>query len=307
MGLLSAPVTLPAFAAAPANALLRRLLTPEGAEPTDFSQPKGAPSLIPPDSVSWRVFKNPVSVFIGGVAAVILELGEPRVREGVWRHSRFRDQPAHRLARTGLAAMLTIYGPRAAAEQMIAGVVRMHGRVNGLTPAGEPYSASDPELLDWVQGTAGYGFIGAYHRYVRPLGAAQRDRAHAEAAPAAALYGAHGAPKTEAELQALFARFEPRLERSDIVFEFLSLMQAAQILPAPLRPLQRLMVRGAVAMTPDWARLRLGLGPEWDLGAAQRGVLKRLGAAADRLVLTAHPAVQASRRLGLPDDYVYRP
>jgi hypothetical protein len=32
------------------------------------------------DSVSWRIFKDPVSVFVGGIAAVILELAEPSVR-----------------------------------------------------------------------------------------------------------------------------------------------------------------------------------------------------------------------------------
>jgi uncharacterized protein (DUF2236 family) len=33
------------------------------------------------------VFKNPVTLFIGGVGAVLLELAEPRVRDGVWGHS----------------------------------------------------------------------------------------------------------------------------------------------------------------------------------------------------------------------------
>ena len=65
-----------------------------------------------PDSVSWRVFKNPISLFIGGVAAVIMELAGPRVRTGVWEHTTFRVDPIRRLRRTGLAAMVTIYGAR---------------------------------------------------------------------------------------------------------------------------------------------------------------------------------------------------
>jgi uncharacterized protein (DUF2236 family) len=56
----------------------------------DFSAPPGAPALLAPDSVTWRVMKNPVSLFIGGIAAVILELAEPRVRAGVWEHTSFR-------------------------------------------------------------------------------------------------------------------------------------------------------------------------------------------------------------------------
>ena len=135
----------------------------------DFSRPKGELALIAPDSISWRMFKNPVAVFIGGVTAVLLEFAEPRVRDGVWQHSTFRTDPLNRLRRTGLAAMVTVYGPRSKAEAMIAGVVRRHERVTGWTSAGEPYRANDPELLNWVQATAGFGFTEAYHAYVRCL------------------------------------------------------------------------------------------------------------------------------------------
>jgi hypothetical protein len=44
----------------------------------DFLRPAGEAALVSPDSVSWRVFKNPLSLFIGGVAAVIMELAELR-------------------------------------------------------------------------------------------------------------------------------------------------------------------------------------------------------------------------------------
>jgi hypothetical protein len=92
----------------------------------DFTRPLGEEALLPPDSVSWRVCKNPLALFIGGVAAVILELAEPAVRAGVWEHSSFRKNPVGRLQRTGLAAMATVYGARSVSEPMIAGVVRMH-------------------------------------------------------------------------------------------------------------------------------------------------------------------------------------
>jgi uncharacterized protein (DUF2236 family) len=70
--------------------LVQGLYQPEGGPRVDFRQPAGEPALAAPDSVSWRVFKNPVSLFVGGVTAVILELAEPRVRTGVWEHSSFR-------------------------------------------------------------------------------------------------------------------------------------------------------------------------------------------------------------------------
>jgi hypothetical protein len=68
----------------------------------DFSQPAGEVALVSPDSVSWRMFKNPLSLFIGGVTAVIMELAEPRVRTGVWEHTSFRLDLIRRLRRTGV-------------------------------------------------------------------------------------------------------------------------------------------------------------------------------------------------------------
>jgi hypothetical protein len=50
------------------------------------------PALFEPDSVTWRVMKNPVALVVGGFAAVILELAEPRVRSGVWEHTSFRTR-----------------------------------------------------------------------------------------------------------------------------------------------------------------------------------------------------------------------
>ena len=65
--------------------------------------------------------------------------------------------------------MVTVYGARSVALPMIAGVVRMHAKIAGETPAGVPYSAGDARLLAWVQATATFGFAQAYHRYVDPL------------------------------------------------------------------------------------------------------------------------------------------
>src|SRR6185295_17681676 len=121
-----------------------------GPLPFDFTTPVGEPALAPSDGVAWQVMKNPVALFVGGVTAVILELAEPRVRSGVWDHTTFRTDPLSRMERTGLAAMVTVYGARSTADRMIAGVRRLHERVSGVTPAGVSYRASDPELLDWV-------------------------------------------------------------------------------------------------------------------------------------------------------------
>ncbi|MGA0597257.1 oxygenase MpaB family protein [Enterovirga sp. CN4-39] len=289
-----------------ADRLAARLMQPEGGPRFDFSAPRGEPALVGPDSVSWRVFKNSVTVFIGGVAAVILELAEPSVRSGVWEHSSFRRDPLLRLQRTGLAAMITVYGARSRAEAMIRGVVRAHDRVTGTTPGGDAYRANDPRLLAWVQATAAFGFAEAYHRFARPLAPGERDAFYREGVPAARLYGALEAPRSATEWESLLASMEGSLEASPIVFEFLDIMRSTPILPGPLRLLQAPLVRAAIDLTPSRIRDRLGLGPAHGLRSGERALLQAAAKVADRVLLPSSPAVQACERLGLPADHLLR-
>jgi uncharacterized protein (DUF2236 family) len=233
-----------------------------------------------------------------------MELAEPRVRAGVWEHTTFRSDPLRRLRRTGLAAMVTVYGARSLAEPMIARVRRMHDMVAGTTLSGEPYRANDPELLNWVYATAAYGFVQAYHTYVQPLSSLERDRYYAEGTAVAVLYGATSAPRSEADLELLFEGTASRLERSDIVSEFLAIMRSGPILPLFLRPVQDLLVRAAIDLTPRWLRAILALNGH-RLHVWEREVVRHIGALADRLVLESNPAVQACRRMRLPSDYLY--
>src|SRR5687768_4469075 len=98
---LPASFALPKFVQDRVEAAALAFLQPQGLPVVDFAHPRGEAALAGPDSISWQVFRNPVSLFVGGVAAVILELAEPRVRSGVWDHSRFRSDPVERLQRTG--------------------------------------------------------------------------------------------------------------------------------------------------------------------------------------------------------------
>ena len=298
------PIVLPWPLQSSLEAATRALLEPNDRSHVDFLRPTGEAALVSPDSVSWRVSKNPLSLFIGGVTAVIMELAEPRVRTGVWQHTSFRLNPIRRLRRTGLAAMVTIYGARSTAEALIARVRRMHDAVSGTTPSGEAYFANDPELLNWVHATAAHGFLQAYRTYVQPLPLSERDRYYAEGVPVAGLYGATGAPASEAELEMLFHAMGDQLERSDIVFEFLAIMRSAPVLPLLLRPAQHLLVRAAVDLTPRWVRTILGLNGH-GLHAWEAEAVRQAGAFVDRLILESNPAVQACRRMCLPADYLY--
>ena len=290
------------FLTRPLDAAVRALLG-DGAD-ADFLSPPGSMALVAADSVSWRVFKNPVALFVGGVAAVLLELAEPRVREGVWRFSNFRRDPVGRMRRTGMAAMVTVYAAHERAEALIGEVNRKHGHVRGTTAAGLPFRALDPELLSWVHATASFGFLNAYCTYVRPLNPSARDQFYREAQVSAALYGALAAPDSEAALQGQFEAMYPRLEGSEIIQEFLQIVNAAPVLPRVLAPLQQMLVRAAVVLVPEPVRARLGLSDEFS--SIGRGVVNLLGLAGEHLVLASAPAALACRRLGLPASYLYR-
>ena len=76
---MAATIRLPAFLTAALERDAGALAFARGPR-VDFEQPAGEPALVGPDSVSWQVFRNPVALFVGGIAAVLLELAEPRVR-----------------------------------------------------------------------------------------------------------------------------------------------------------------------------------------------------------------------------------
>jgi uncharacterized protein (DUF2236 family) len=210
-----------------------------------------------------------------------------------------------RLQRTGLAAMVTVYGARSVAEPMIARVVGMHAKVAGETPCGVHYSASDPRLLSWVQATAAFGFAEAYSSYVRPLSRKEFDVFYREGAPASKLYGAVHAPMSNAELDTLFVSMQGRLTPSPIVFEFLQIMRATPGLPTPLCWMQGILVRAAVEIIPGWIRECLGLSARFGLGPAERWIVGLAGSLADRVILSASPAAQSCMRLGLPTMHLY--
>jgi uncharacterized protein (DUF2236 family) len=289
------------------DTLALQLMHPHDGAPIDFAQPPGEPALIGPESLSWRIFKNPVAVFVGGVAAVILELAEPAVRTGVWEHTSFRTRPVERLQRTGLAAMITVYGPKSVAAARIAKVVQLHERIAGSTPSGESYRASDIDLLNWVQATAVFGFAEAYSRFVSPLSEAELSQIFAESEASAQLYGALGTPLSLRDWNALLESKRQRLESSPILFEFLEIMRGAPVLPRAMRPWQRLLLRAAVEITPEWVRERLGLNGRYGLSGFAATVVRGCGAMADRIVLPSSPAVRSCTRLGLPETFLYRP
>lgn len=273
----------------------------------DFAAPPGEPALLAPDSIQWRIYKNPIALGIGGIAAVLLEFAEPRIRSGVWDHSTYRQDPIGRSRRTGLVAMLACYGPASSAKVVIGRINRMHGKVKGETPAGEAYRALDPVLLDWVAATASFGFLMAYDRFVDRLGDADKDRFMRDGDTIGREFGVRHTPATVDAFIAMMADLEPRFEPHPIIFEFLDIIESGRAAPTIPRFLHRAVARAAVSLLPGHVRRRLDLGRRYDLTRVDRYALKFAGRLADRRIDRASPPCVASERLGLPYDFLYRP
>jgi uncharacterized protein (DUF2236 family) len=272
----------------------------------DFAAPAGEPALLGPGSVQWRIYKNPVALGIGGVAAVLLEFAEPRIRSGVWDHSTYKVDPIGRSRRTGLVAMLACYGPASSAKAVIGQVNRLHGKVKGATPAGETYRALDPVLLDWVAATASYGFLMAYDRFVHRLSDADKDRFMRDGDRIGREFGARHTPPTVDAFMAMMDDLEPRFEPHPILYEFLDIIQSGKAAPGTPRFLHRALARASVSLLPDHIRRRLDRGARVDLTRFDRLALRLAGRLADRHIDRAAPHCQASIRLGLPHDFLFR-
>lgn len=260
------------------DALDRRIFGPSR---VDYSSPRGDPGLYGPDSVAWRVHANPIALAVGGVAAVILELAEPRVRSGVWEHSIFASDPLVRMRRTGEATMITTYGPTAEAQARIAMVTRMHQRVSGETPEGDAYHALDPELATWVHVTAAYGFLNAYRRYVDPgLSAADQDRYYAEGAAVGRAFGAADPATSVAAVDQAMQAMRPKLVRHPIIDEFLGIVRRTSPMGLVGRALQPLVVEASIDLLPPGIAEQLGLRRHAARLAAANVTLKAMAAAA---------------------------
>ena len=272
----------------------------------DFLNPPGEPAFAAPDSLSWQVFKNPVVLAIGGIAAVLLEFADARIRSGVWDHSLFKTDPIGRSKRTGVAAMVGVFGPQSAARRVIQGVTNMHARVEGTTPKGEAYKALDVDLLDWVSATASFGFLTAYDRFVRPVSDAEQKRYFEAGEAVARLYGAQNPIRSFTDFDVMLEKLLPRFEPHPINTEFLDIMCSGRAAPGVPKGLQSALVHAAVSILPPVVRERLELGPEYDLHWKGAATVKLMAKSADRIPDPNSPAAHAAERLGLPRSFAWK-
>jgi len=258
---------------------------------------------FPPESVIRRVGNTPVTPFLGGGTAVLLQVAHPLVAAGVSDHSGYDSDLWRRLVRTLRALYLITFGTKAEAEQAAASVRAVHRRVHGKTqtplgrfPPGSRYSASDPELMLWVHATLVHASLSAYQRFERPLSPEEQERYYQEMAVVARLFGlpARFIPRT---LNDFRDYFDAQIASDTITVTDPGDRIAEVILRAPLPgPLRLFAPAHRLATTAQLpARLRREYGLRWTPLHALA-----LAPAAHSLKLTATPLLFAAARLRPP-------
>ena len=217
-------------------------------------------ALFPPDSMVWRVHGDVVSMMVGGVSALLLQMLHPAVLAGVWDHSNFRTDMLGRLRRTARFIAATTYGGRTDAEAAIARVRAVHSHIGGALPDGTPYRADDPGLLAWVHLSEAWSFLAAWQQYGdRRLTPAQEDLYYAEFATIGTALGAAALPRNRAGTNQALRAMQPALI-ADGRTRTVARLVLHQTPGNPLAiPLQRTIAQAAVDLLPDWARRIHGL------------------------------------------------
>jgi uncharacterized protein (DUF2236 family) len=225
-----------------------------------------------PESVIRRIGNTPVTPFLGGGTAVLLQVAHPLVAAGVAEHSSYDKDIWRRLIRTLRALYLITYGSKVEADLAAESVRAAHARVNGTTteqlgifPPGTAYSADDPDLMLWVHATLVHASLCAYQRFERKLSRTDEDRYYREMAIVAELFGtpAEVIPATLADHREYFAG---QIDGSTITVTGPAREIARAIYRSPLRgPMRMITPAHRLATT---AQLPPRLRREYDLQLA---------------------------------------
>jgi len=222
--------------------------------------PVAGDSWFGPDSITWLI-QSDWSTIIGGVESLLVQTLHPPTMSGVAQHSAYKEDPFGRLHRTANFIGTTTFGSAADAERMVKIIHKVHSRVTGTTPAGDPYEANDPHNLAWVHCTEVDGFLRGYRRYGNvEITDHDADRYVAEMARVGEALGVEDAPRTVAELDARLKTYLPELK-----FDAQAREAVRWLLLPPNKPAAQgaylVILSAAINLLPNWARRRLWLPP----------------------------------------------
>jgi len=230
--------------------------------------------LFGPDSVTWRIMKEPI-IWVAGFRALYLQALHPRVMRGTWQNTSFAKpgEAWGRFVRTAEFVGVRTYGTMAQVDRAARRVRKLHASLTGTDADGTEFRLNEPELLLWVH----CGEVASYVDIARRSGvgvcAADLDAFVDEQRRSAAVVGLDPAavPASVAGLDAYFEEIRPGLYACPEAKQALMKSYHPDV-PAEFRAL-RLMVPPlntlAFASLPRWARRMYGMpgSPLTDVGA----------------------------------------
>jgi uncharacterized protein (DUF2236 family) len=201
-----------------------------------------------PDSVTWRIHRDPLSL-IGGLRALLLQALHPDAMALLYRESNFQDDPWRRLQHTVNYVATVSFAPTDRVDAAAARVRAVHEQV-GVT---------DGEQLAWVHACLVDSFLVAARASGLRLSDADADRYVREQSVAARLVEVpeHCIPHSNADVAAFIAGIRPKLRATAPARE------AARVVVAPPMPVPARYRLPARAGWTTVSSLALGLLPGW--------------------------------------------
>lgn len=232
-----------------------------------FNDPEVGEKPVPPSDEALFERNSPirmvhadiVSMMVGGMRSLLLQMLHPHALQGVIDHSNFREDMHGRLRRTARFIAVTTFGHRDDAKMAIERVNRIHAAVGGKLPDGTPYAASDARTLAWVHVAEATSFLAAYLRHVRPdMPGHEQDEYYRQFAVIARALGADPVPLDRREAELMFRELRKDLRPSPQAREIADLVLKERS-PGTPPALQAILGAEAVALLPSFARAMLGL------------------------------------------------
>ena len=200
-----------------------------------------------------------VSMMVGGIRGLLLQMLHPHALQGVLDHSNFREDMHGRLRRTAKFIAVTTFAHRDEASGAIERVNRIHASVGGTLPDGSRYAATDPRTLAWVHVAEATSFLAAYLRHVRPdMPGHEQDEYYRQFAVVARALGADPVPLDRREAETIFRELRKDLRPSAEARQIADLVLRQRPEGAP-PAVQTLLGTEAVALLPSFARAMLAL------------------------------------------------
>ncbi|MFT4956033.1 MAG: hypothetical protein ACI8U3_002433 [Brevundimonas sp.] len=260
----------------PVRAAIRRRISDvfNDAEKGERPVLRRADALFPPDSVAWRVNGDVVTMMIGGVSGLLLQMLHPAVLAGVWDHSDFRADMHGRLRRTAKFIAVTTYDHAEAGQAAIDKVNRIHRKLGGVLPDGTAYRVSDPALLAWVHVTETISFLDAWIRYAEPaMPRADQDAYFDEMARVGQALGADPLPRTRAEAEAVIQSFRPALRADARTREVADMVMRQRIGAPAVDAAAGVIMQAGFDLLPPWAQTMHGQRPPLPRPVVRAGAL----------------------------------